>query len=1665
MPWLTCALKSAKRPVLSRFIPILGAALIGLGALGCSHSADHPAGLDVDSGAATKPPPTGNDCSSPAEGCACDTAGATADCGQVERVSGDYISCSMGVLTCTDGKWGACIGDRIANIRAPSGTQHPQNLGTSTTCPDNPCDPYCEIIVDDPTGLPLPDGGALSSDGGLQVLPHQESSADGLCTAMTVSPTPQTLTVTGFGSSGLLADYFAQIDTSVSQIPSTWTPVFSHQEPNINLSFTGGTGPAITGIGPENYSIRWTGKIVAATTEAYTLCLGTDDGGRLWVDGNLLVNRWNDQSFFEVCSTPLSWVAGQAHDIRVEYFQAQFDATALLSWSTPTIAKTVVPASAFQSPSNAQVSPITTGTAKFGVALTPANCFPGTPTPAWTLDRLDLATIDNTGAVNLISAVAGPITATAYLGPFSASGVVNVVVNVTATDQAPTGSVTNFQNAVGAADTAQILYPYDQTVLPIGLRAPVIQWDNKGTAASAVKVSLKYPTTGTAIFNWSEIIPESTPPQATIPLQVWKLFEETAKGQSAQFSVQRVIGTQPRQPIARTLTFSTTPVRGKIYYTQYQRNGGPGLADILAADPGSENPAASAFGTSDGCPVCHTLSANGTVFAAADRSFSATLGGISSVNANGTLSPIADFVGLPSRPTYQVGADDWRGFAWAPLTPDGKYALAADNVWGNTSQQLVGIDASRHAIVSTTMMSGGNGVGLLAKYYPSTNYSGTPWKRIDPQINFDFGSNSPSPAVTNDFSVKRTGQVQAYFSETYKFEVVSTGDTSSLTVNGATSTTGTLNVALTAGALVPIELDEINPSGNSNIQLYWSSPSTPRALVPQTQLYLPATEQHGAKVTYYANNNFTGATYTRIEPDIASDYGAHAPAPGIGVDNWTDKWDANLESPTSAAIKLCVNSDDAVAVTVDGTLVNAITSTVTGTFSACSNSFTTWTAGSSHTLHLEHHEDGGNAKLILSWQYTGANGGVNENIPSAYLTPAGYTAPTNGLTATYYDIETFDAVLPQNQTNPRAFTRVDPNIDLDFGSGRPNYSTISDDDYFSGRWTGQIILPCSGVYEFQSNGNIDDGGRMWIDNERVMGVWKYAALSGGAYLTAGTHDFKFDWYELTGNATARLMWRTPCDTNGWVTIPTTAFTPTVSANEIGGFIADGGDNGNNTSYWVWQTPTAAAPTPIDVTTQTRGTWGLGSTAMMVPTFSPDASKLVFIDGDSSGGAGWRKGLSTWDFNESTKLFQNRRLLVNDWPSRDVLKWPTFESDSQSVIFQSTTPGDTCCRGNLDSNGNTRWTKYGYMGPTNYYEDPGRLWSIDSKSATPTPVALAKLNSGEQATDANKSYQPSVLPTSAGGYRWVVFTSTRPYGNSVNLASVQKDFSNTSTYAAATYTPMTNSGDIQSQLWVAAIDDTTSAGADRSHPAFWLPSQNFVASSNSTYGYVNERAFWVLDACHNAGTSAASTCEVDEDCCGGAATPKTAACRLDTPVSNPPTRHCQALPPAGQCVAANGSCGSTADCCSGLACVNAVCQVPPPVLVVGDANYERIYQADCPDGTKPVWHFFDYKTTTPATSSSLEIYAETAADPSTFHTLSVAPNAVVVDGVAHLTTVTGAPVTDWTGVDVATAFSMLDPIVKSQEYLKITVRFVPNQEHTASPILNDWRQVYSCPPAE
>src|SRR5258708_782723 len=114
----------------------------------CSRGGHDTAPYNGTVDAGDKPIPTVNACETPNKGCACDTPGQIVDCGQVERVSGTYVTCAMGKRTCESGTWGDCIGDRVATMSLPAGGQRTQALGMSAACPDNPCDPYCQNFVD-----------------------------------------------------------------------------------------------------------------------------------------------------------------------------------------------------------------------------------------------------------------------------------------------------------------------------------------------------------------------------------------------------------------------------------------------------------------------------------------------------------------------------------------------------------------------------------------------------------------------------------------------------------------------------------------------------------------------------------------------------------------------------------------------------------------------------------------------------------------------------------------------------------------------------------------------------------------------------------------------------------------------------------------------------------------------------------------------------------------------------------------------------------------------------------------------------------------------------------------------------------------------------------------------------------------------------------------------------------------------------------------------------------------------------------------------------------------------------------------------------------------------------------------------------------------------------
>ena len=153
----------------------------------------------------------------------------------------------------------------------------------------------------------------------------------------------------------------------------------------------------------------------------------------------------------------------------------------------------------------------------------------------------------------------------------------------------------------------------------------------------------------------------------------------------------------------------------------------------------------------------------------------------------------------------------------------------------------------------------GHGTGLKGEYWSNEFTTSPPANpfigpatlvRTDAVVNFNWGNGSPDPSISSDlFTARWTGSIQPQFDEVYTFYVTSDdGARLFLWANGQKTTVidswvdqaptehfGT--VTLLAGQRYTVEMDYYENGGGAVATLSWSSPSTPKAIIPTSQLY------------------------------------------------------------------------------------------------------------------------------------------------------------------------------------------------------------------------------------------------------------------------------------------------------------------------------------------------------------------------------------------------------------------------------------------------------------------------------------------------------------------------------------------------------------------------------------------------------------------------------------------------------------------------------------------------------------------------------------------------------------------------------------------------------------------------------------------------------------
>ena len=146
-------------------------------------------------------------------------------------------------------------------------------------------------------------------------------------TGEAILPVPASALFQDAGKSkpGLKAEYFDNKDLQ-------GTPVATRVDAQLNFEWF--TDAPVPGINTDNFSARWTGYFVPPASGAYRLGARADDGVRVFLDDEPLIENWRDGSAKTV-TKEVTLEAGRAYKLRVDYYERYASATAKLVWGPP----------------------------------------------------------------------------------------------------------------------------------------------------------------------------------------------------------------------------------------------------------------------------------------------------------------------------------------------------------------------------------------------------------------------------------------------------------------------------------------------------------------------------------------------------------------------------------------------------------------------------------------------------------------------------------------------------------------------------------------------------------------------------------------------------------------------------------------------------------------------------------------------------------------------------------------------------------------------------------------------------------------------------------------------------------------------------------------------------------------------------------------------------------------------------------------------------------------------------------------------------------------------------------------------------------------------------------------------------------------------------------
>jgi hypothetical protein len=266
---------------------------------------------------------------------------------------------------------------------------------------------------------------------------------------------------------------------------------------------------------------------------------------------------------------------------------------------------------------------------------------------------------------------------------------------------------------------------------------------------------------------------------------------------------------------------------------------------------------------------------------------------------------------------------------------------------------------------------------------------------------------------------------------------------------------------------------------------------------------------------YYNNITLTGTpVYSKTEA-VNFDWGTGSPNTNVTPDNFSARWEGEVQAPVSGVYAFSTISDDGVRLFVNNVKIIDNFTDHYNTTDTGSQTFT-FTAGTKYKIKMEYYERGGGAVAKLLWTVPRQ---AQAAIPLDRLYPVTVAAGT-GLSGNYYNNITLTGTPVYSKTEA---------VNFDWGTGSPNTSVTNDN--FSARWEGEVKAPVSGVYSFSTIS--DDGVRLFVNGIKIIDNFTdhYNTTDNGNQsftFTAGTkYKIKMEYYERTGGAVAKLLWTVP----------------------------------------------------------------------------------------------------------------------------------------------------------------------------------------------------------------------------------------------------------------------------------------------------------------------------------------------------------------------------------------------------------------------------------------------------------------------------------------------------------------------------------------------------------